>query len=266
MQANIESKIHNHYDKYPTSITEILKTCITSSNSSQNVDELIESLPKMEVLNLYFQHTNQPLTGQHFRKIVYYVFGMDLDYISNEGEGAKLSVYPDEVMDGMRKALNHKQLPTAELDKEIMSLTKAEVMDIYIDYFRVQSHEEVIRILNLIYGVNLRGLSTLENSRITLYTKKQWLFRKTTNLFEIHTGKGDIDVTILPTAYFIENTGINDIPNFLKTQLSDLGFIQLEGKLGLYYSNPNGETVSDQFKLLTINTIRKAIDTEYKNL
>ena len=57
------------------------------------------------------------------------------------------------------------------------------------------------RTLNETFGVNLDALSALEGSRISLFSKNQWMLRQETDLFIVHTGAGDIDVRIYPTSY-----------------------------------------------------------------
>ncbi|MBO1510176.1 hypothetical protein [Metabacillus bambusae] len=244
--------------KYPIPILTVIKKSLGVSSSSGEYDHIINGMSKIDVLKQYIEQVEIPITGMLFREAVYHVFGLNLNKISDDGEGAKLSIYSDEIMEGLRQALNIKN-HTTESNKTIMSLKKAEVMDLFLKKYNIDTYEEMIRIVNLIYGINLPGISSLEDSRISLYSKNQWLLQKDTNLFVVYTGKGDIDVKVYPTPYYIKQTGLTVLPQELQKALLNLGFRFDVEKEAYYYQNPSGETVSDSFKGQTLNAIRAVV-------
>ncbi|WP_338786486.1 hypothetical protein [Metabacillus sp. FJAT-53654] len=244
--------------KYPIPIMTVIRKSLGVSSSSGEFDHIISGMSKIDVLKQYIKQVEIPITGMLFRKAVNDVFCLNLNKISDEGEGAKLLVYSDEIMEGLREALNIKN-PSTESNKTIMSLKKAEVMDLYLKTYNLHTYEEIIRIVNLIYGINLPGISSLEDSRISLFSKNQWLLQKDTNLFVVYTGKGDIDVKVYPTPYYIKQTGLTELPQELQNALLNLGFRFDIEKAAYYYQNPSGETVSDSFKGQTLNAIRAVV-------
>lgn len=253
-----KSTFHLDTSKYPSPIMTVLRKSFSVSSSSGEYDHIINGMSKIDVLKQYIEQVEIPITGMLFREAVYDVFGLNLNKVSDDGEGAKLSIYSDEIMEGLRQALNIKN-PTTESNKAIMSLKKAEVMDLYLMTYNIDTYEEMIRIVNLIYGINLPGISSLEDSRISLYSKNQWLLQKDTNLFVVYTGKGDIDVKVYPTPYYIKQTGLTELPQELQNALLNLGFRFDVEKAAYYYQNPSGETVSDSFKGQTLNAIRAVV-------
>jgi hypothetical protein len=255
-----KKKISSRLDtsKYPIPIMAVIRKSLGVSSFSGEYDHIINGMSKIHVLKQFIEQVEIPITGLFFREAVYHVFGLNLNKISDEGEGAKLSIYSDEIMEGLRLALNIKN-PTTESTKTIMSFKKAEVMDIYLKTYNIDTFEQMIRIVNLVYGINLPGISSLEDSRISLYSKNQWLLQKDTNLFVVYTGKGDIDVKVYPTPYYNKQTGLTELPKELQKALLDLGFRFDVEKEAYYYKNPSGETVSDSFKGQTLKAIRAVV-------
>ncbi|MGM7723145.1 hypothetical protein [uncultured Metabacillus sp.] len=247
--------------KYPPVIMNVLRKGIGSSSISTKYDHIIESMSKIDVLRHYLKHGRITITGPVCREAVFHVFGINLNKISDEDEGAKRSSYPEEIMDGMRTALKNKFSNPDDLKQTIMSLKKAEVMDLFLQTFHNYTYDDIIRIINLIYGINLPGISSLENSRISLFSKNQWLVKTSSDLFVVYTGKGDIDVKVYATDYFLKQTGSTELPQELQTALQNLGFGLNPEKDVLYYENPIGESVSDSFKGQTLQAIRSVINT-----
>ena len=116
---------------------------------------------------------------------------------------------------------------------------------------------EIRKMINQTLAINLDALSALEGSKISLYSKNQWMVQHEKDLFAVHTGTGDIDARILPTNYFIEQTGSGELPIELINDLISLGFYFEENNGSYYYSNPTGEPVPDAFKGQTMMAIRK---------
>ncbi|WP_052737767.1 hypothetical protein [Bacillus sp. SA1-12] len=247
--------------KYPLVIMSILRKGFSGSPISTKYDHIIKRMSKIDVLKHYFKYGNIPITGPVCREAVFNVFGINLDKISDEGGGAKRSSYPEEIMQGMRTALKNKSSKHDDWNQTIMSLKKAEVMDLFLQTFQNHTYEDIIRIINLIYGINLPGISSLENAGISLYSKNQWLVKTESDLFVVYTGKGDIDVKVYATGYFLNQTGSTELPHDLITALQSLGFGLNPEKDVLYYENPIGESVSDSFKGQTLQAIRSVIHT-----
>lgn len=133
-------------------------------------------------------------------------------------------------------------------------------------YGRNVSGAEVRKIINQFFGINLDAISSLDGSRISLFSKDQWVIRHDQDLFAVHTGSGDVDVKIFPTDYFTEQTGLKELPEDLRQSLSSMGFYYDEKIGSYYYSNPSGEAIPDAFKGQTIGAIRKSIRYLYQNL
>ena len=125
---------------------------------------------------------------------------------------------------------------------------------------------EIRKMINQTFAINLDALSALEGSKISLYSKNQWMVQHEKDLFEVHTGTADIDARIIPTTYFIEQTGSGELPIELINALISLGYYFEENNGSYYYSNPTGEPVPDAFKGQTMMAIRKAILQFYSHL
>jgi len=115
------------------------------------------------------------------------------------------------------------------------------------------------RTLNETFGVNLDALSALEGSRISLFSKNQWMLRQETDLFIVHTGAGDIDVRIYPTSYFWMSYPSDALPEDYMHAMLLLGYDYDENSSSHSYCSPSGEAVPDSFKGRTIQTLRQMI-------
>ncbi|MBP3953271.1 hypothetical protein [Bacillus suaedae] len=120
--------------------------------------------------------------------------------------------------------------------------------------------------INEFFGINLAGLASIERSRISLFTKGQWMMQRENDLIHLHTGPMDIDVTISVTEYFAKHTGINQIPVPLRQSLSNLGYQFIEDSGTCYYSDPNGHSVPDEFKGKTFGAIIEILSNDYSHL
>lgn len=125
---------------------------------------------------------------------------------------------------------------------------------------------KIREIINMLFGVNLFGISTLYGSGISLYSKNRWMCKNDLALFEVHTGPKDIDVIVYPTEYFKEKTGLTGLPEELIQSLSELGYYYDEKVGSYYYLNPTGESVHDSFKVKTMGTILGIIGKSYSHL
>jgi hypothetical protein len=225
-----------------------------------------EAKSKVEVMDKYLKQYGKKIGSKEIRRIVNDVFAINLDRVSKDGEGTATRFYPEEIMKGVRKVLLMGGKPS-EKDAYIMSLPKVEIMDLYLQFFGEEiESSEIRRVINQIYGINLNGISGLEAARISLYSKGQWISKTDRDLFEVHTGKGDIDVWIVPSHYYIEQTTFTDLPVELQILLGNLGYKHNETIGAFYYSTESDETVPDEFKGQTIGAISGVIIKHFSHL
>lgn len=125
---------------------------------------------------------------------------------------------------------------------------------------------EIRTMIKLLFGINLVGIAELYKDRIALYSKNQWIVKNDQALFLVHTGKKDIDVKILSTPYFQEQTNLSEMPLSLQQALAPLGYSFNEKEQTLDYIDPDGQPVSGQFKVQTMKTIANIVHTEYGGL
>lgn len=121
---------------------------------------------------------------------------------------------------------------------------------------------DVRRILNDTLAVNLDALSALEGSRISLFSKGQWMLQQPDDLFAVLTGDGDVDVTIAPTDHYTQQTGSNELPMELREALIQLGYSYNETDYSCRYVEPSGEPVPDAFKGQTMRALITYIRTK----
>ncbi|MEC3884237.1 hypothetical protein VKA52_10910 [Halobacillus sp. HZG1] len=211
----------------------------------------IQSLSKVEAMDLYLDRNNKKVRPSEIRAIVDGVFGIDLEAVSELGVGKQTSTYSDDVLQRVREALEEQVS-----DEAIIDMAKVEVMDLYWETYNGRmTGEEMRTMINAIFGINLSGISGLEGTGVALFSKNQWISRYEHDLFVVHTGADDVDVWIYPTDYYKNQTGMEEIPQELETSLTALGFGYSEEKDALYYANPKGESVPDNFKGKTMGTV-----------
>ncbi|MFG6147116.1 hypothetical protein [Halobacillus sp. B23F22_1] len=164
--------------------------------------------------------------------------------------------------------MSKKVLHSPKVNEEyLMNLSKIEVMDLYMQSFGQKiSGPDIRSLINGIFGINLDGIAGLESSGVSLFSKEQWISQYERDLFVVHTGVTDVDVWVYPTAYFTEQTSLTELPGELQEKLKILGFTYNEGVKAFYYSHPNGESVSDDFKGQTLGTIIAFVHTYYEEI
>ncbi|ARI75722.1 hypothetical protein [Halobacillus mangrovi] len=227
--------------------------------------DILHSMKKVEVMDSYLDFRKHKVESKEIRRIVKQVYDIDLERVSELGAGKQVSTYPKEITDGVKLKLADESIE--DLDAYIQSLTKVEVMDLYLEHYGKKiDGPEIRRVVNQIFGVNLDGISSLEGSGVSLFSKDQWISQYDNDLFVVHTGLTDVDVWVYPTEYFIEKTGRTELPIGLQNGLKALGFEYSEEKDALYYANPTGESVPDQFKGHTLGTIIGFIKSNYADL
>ncbi|UHA61379.1 hypothetical protein KDJ21_006910 [Metabacillus litoralis] len=219
-------------------------------------------MSKVVAMDTYIRSFPKELTGSRIREIVYQIYKIDLDAISDLGAGTKQSVYPDQITSSIKQIVD-----VNDIDSYIRNLSKSEVMDLYLESYHYELAPSDIRIaINLIFGTNLDGISTLENSGIGLFSKGQWINQSSEDLFVVHTSDDDVDVRIYPTDYFKKRTGLGELPAELQDSLKQLGYYFNEEVSAFYYADPDGQSVLDSFKGQTLGILMKFISTKYSDL
>jgi hypothetical protein len=270
--AESHKKEYDHHDeqkfKYPLNIMFGVMMTLRKEQGYLHLSEAIDmvhSMKKFEVMDRYLDFRRNKVNSKEIRIIVKQVYDIDLERVSELGAGKQVSTYPTEITDGVKQVLAHESIE--DLDGYIQSLSKVEVMDLYLEYYGKKIEgPEIRRVINQIFGVNLDGISSLEGSGVSIFSKNQWISQYDNDLFVVHTGLTDVDVWVYPTEYFTEQTGLTELPTGLQNGLMALGFEYSEEKGTLYYANPTGESVPDQFKGHTLGTIIGFINGNYKDL
>ncbi|WP_236015678.1 hypothetical protein [Planococcus soli] len=251
--------------KYSKKVMKAVRVGLGVDDKSTQADGVIETMPKVKVMDYYLASFGKKVKGQEVRLAVEEIFDIDLNYVSKMDYGSKLAIYPPAVMESLRVSLNEEPKSTLQ-DARIMAMTKNQVMDRYIkerDYSL--TGEESRTLINQIFGVNLSGISNLEYMQIAISSKGQWIVKSDKDLFVLESSLDDVDVSIYTTPYFKSVTGSDQLPESLKNKLANIGFTYNEETNLLYYKNPTGESVPDAFKGQVIGILIGTIVTEYKN-
>lgn len=252
--------------KYPTNIMSILRSYFGVPVDSTSADSQINALAKVQVMDIYLASQNNSTDGQFIRDGVNDIFNISLDTISENGEGSFLASYELEIMQGVRESLNLSPSDTS-LDSTIMAMTKVEVMDRFLDSYGSQiTGTDIRRVINEIFGVNLTGISGLEHARLSIYSKGQWVLDSPTNVLIISSSKGDIDLYVGVTDYYIQQLGTDQLPTELQTFLINLGFVYNTTTHQYDYHNSAGTSVSDALKSQVINKLVATIQSDFINL
>ncbi|WP_252315310.1 hypothetical protein [Sinobaca sp. H24] len=180
------------------------------------------------------------------------IFDLDLKEISDRGEGLQQERYSDPVMEA---AAENRQPIT---DAEIMNLPKWEVLQDCLEQEAHRDGERARMWIDSVFGINLKGVASLEEARISVYSKGIWVSRQPEDLIVIDTGKGDIDVHVYPSAAYIKSEGTPELPVSLQQALLSLGYIRLEENNAFYYKNEKNESVPPSFKGRTMAVISEA--------
>ncbi|NRD77289.1 hypothetical protein HPT25_07230 [Bacillus sp. BRMEA1] len=200
------------------------------------LDEQIKKMPKAELMDRYVDSFEGKISSFEIIKFVKSIFQFDLD-------------------------------STPIIDGHLGETAVNGLLDSHLAKYEKDINGAVIRqLINQTVGINLDAISALEGSRISLFSKEQWVIRHEQDLFVVYTGEGDVDAKVFPTPYFMEQTGLNGLPEELQQLLTDIGYKYDETVGSCYYSNPTGEAVPDSFKGQTMGSILKVIQTSYKHL
>ncbi|WP_262499785.1 hypothetical protein [Planococcus sp. ANT_H30] len=250
--------------KYSKKVMEAVRVGLGEDAKSTQLDSVINKMPKVKVMDYYVASFGKKLKGNEVRRAVDEVFSVDLNLVSKKDYGSKLSIYSDEIMKSLRVSLKEGAESTAK-DAKIMKMKKNEVMDRYIkehDYALTGATNRTL--INEIYGVNLEGISGLEYLQIAIYSKGQWIIKSDQDLFMLTSSLDDVDVSISTTPYFKKVTGSDQLPPSLKSQFLAMGFTYVEETNLLYYKDPAGHSVPDQFKGQVIGLLAKTVVTQYQ--
>ncbi|MGP4077474.1 hypothetical protein [Halobacillus sp. K22] len=235
----------------------------TREDSPLRYDEaisIIEKMSKVEVMDRYLDSNGKKVKSTDIPRIVNQIYSIELERISALGAGKQ--GYPKEIINGVKKSL-----PQCADGEDIQAFSKLKVLDLYLkSYGKKIDGPEIRRVINQIFGINLDGISSLEGSGVSLYSKDQWISQYDQDLFVVHTGLTDVDVWIYPTEYFTEQTGLKQLPKGLQNQLKNLGYRYHEEVGALYYADPKGESVPDEFKGQTLGTLIQYIQANNQNL
>ncbi|WP_343063238.1 hypothetical protein [Halobacillus locisalis] len=228
--------------------------------------EEIESMPQVRAMDLYLDKLGKKVDGDDIRWTVREIYSINLDAVSELDAGKQVTSYPETIMEGVEESLSDEQIE-GTIEEYIFSLSKVEVMDLYLESLEgTPTGAEARVLINDIFGVNLDGISSLEKAGISLFSKEQWIMQSEKDLFAVYTGVTDVDVYILPTEYFTEQTGLTTLPEALQERLKAIGYSYNEDVGGYYYAEPNGESVPDAFKGQTLGTLAGFIQEEYAEL
>lgn len=191
-------------------------------------------------------------------------------YLTSQGKEISSSIVCEVVKKVFE--IDLEQAPILNMSKAIdlqpnNELTVKVIIDTYIKHFKETTTGEGLRqFINEVFGVNLNAISALDEARISIYSKNQWIVQNEQDLFIIHTCNKDVDVKILPTSYFKKKTKIEGIPNNLQELLKELGYSYDRNEGSCNYSNPSGKAIADTFKGKTIEVVRKVIQESYSNI
>ncbi|WP_241536066.1 hypothetical protein [Indiicoccus explosivorum] len=254
--VNVQEAQDTKYDKH---VMRSLRESFGISKHATHLDGQIEAMPQVDVMDAYLGSFGKKVKGKEVREAVQDVFDIDLDLISEQNYGSKLSAYAPDVMEALRVSLRLEP-DDASRDDFIMDLPKSEVMDRYIGVHGYDLTGAESRILiNQIFGVNLDGISKLEHAQLGISSKGQWIVRSETDLFLITSTLDDVGVYVETTDYYEQVTGTDEMPESLKDSLLSSGFVYDAATDRYFYSNPTGESVPDAFKGRTIGMLLGAI-------
>jgi hypothetical protein len=180
------------------------------------------------------------------------VFNMDLKEISDRGEGRLEERYSDEVMEAVGK----RRQPIT--DAEIMNLTKWEALKDCLEQETVPDGDSIREWIDAVFGINLKGVASLEEARISVYSKGIWVSRQPEDLIVIDSGRGDIDVHVYPSETYKKAEGTTELPASLQEALLSLGYTHMKETDSFYYKNEHNESVPPSFKGRTMAVISEA--------
>lgn len=249
--------------KYSRNVMDIVRASLGVDMNSTELDAQIDGMPKVKVMDIVLDNRRDKASGKVIREAVYEFFKVDLDVMSDNNDGKRLSSYPLDIMQGVRLDLKL-DANDETFDSEIMNMPKVEIMDRFYNSFGKNiSGEDSRRIVNEIFGFNVRGIESLEKARLSLYSKGRWMTKNDTDIFMVITARGDVHINATVTNHYVEMTGSDQFPVEMQKFLTGLGFIYEADDKMYHFTSPTGESVSDAFKDQLIGTLVRYIAQHY---
>ncbi|PID14844.1 hypothetical protein CSV63_10360 [Sporosarcina sp. P34] len=224
-----------------------LDTCM----SNTELINYISKLAKIDVMDMYIDQYQDKITSLVIYEAIAQAFKFHLEQVP---------------------VLTTEKIGTFEIPpltdlKTCSSLSSQVILDLYLAHHNHHvTGDEIRTMINHYFGMNLVGIDGLGKTRISLYSKGQWLVKDDKDLFVIHTGTKDVDVKIYCTDYFTARTGSKNLPTELLQSLASMGYSYNSQVDAYYYSNPSGLTVSNAFKGKTIDAIIENTHVLYKSI
>lgn len=213
---------------------------MSSENIISKKRTLVKSrttLPTVEAFDAFFDSPAEEITSASVCDAVKKVYGIDIDLAMVQ-----------------------------HAEYEHLNQPRMAISNYLQQHSTIRSGVEIRSMIKLLFGINLVGIAEIYKDRISLYSKDQWIVKNDQALFLVHTGKKDVDVKILPTPYFKEHTGLDELPQVLQQELALLGYSYNAQEQAVYYTDPESRPVSGEFKVLTMKTIAKIVHREYADL
>ncbi|PIC56107.1 hypothetical protein CSV80_15190 [Sporosarcina sp. P12(2017)] len=211
----------------------------------------ISKLAKIDVMDMYIDHHADKVTSPVIYEAISQAFGFHLERVPVL---TKVKIGTFEIQS------------STDLDTFNSSPSQI-ILDLYLAHHHYHVTGDNVRtMINHYFGMNLAGIDGLGKTKISLYSKGQWLVKDEKDLFVIHTGTKDVDVKIYGTNYFMKRTGSKNLPTELQRSLTDMGYSYNPKLDAYYYSNPSGLSVSNAFKGKTIDAIIDITNALYKSI
>ena len=215
----------------------------------------VDNLSKVEKMDAQLkEHTK--VSGKVIREIIGNLFAIHLEKVLSPQK----EDYPAYLMSVLE---NHSSVGNIYA---VSDLSKTEVMDLYFEANQDVTGSEIRKVINDIYGVNLDGISSLANARISLFSKGQWILQNDYDLLTVFTDVGDCLVEIYPTAYYAEQMECFELPELIQEALAELGFTYDEETGTSSYTTATGEPVADSFKGQTMGVVVTLLQKHYSHL
>ncbi|MFC7365076.1 MULTISPECIES: hypothetical protein [Bhargavaea] len=192
------------------------------------VDEVTDrKLNRMDEMERRLAAIGDRDVGDAVHDIVQELFGFDYDVVP--------------VLRGRKEGLTNREMLSEEL-------RKLPALDV----------EHLCPLLLHMFGTNLQGIVSIEQSRISIRSKENWVKRHEGDLVMITGGFEDLDVLVTPTEEFMTVNGNEYLPEELLMRLIEIGYENRNGHA--FYADPEGRPVADDFKTMTIRTITEYFD------
>ncbi|ANS76593.1 hypothetical protein AWM70_20095 [Paenibacillus yonginensis] len=243
---------------YPESLieraAEALRLEQEASLSKEQIVESISKLSKAELMDKVLLTYKGAISSADLFCIVDDVFGIELNRVPVLNADPELATTLERTSTQTHAPLDS----SAAMDKQLATLPEE---------LRTNG-PELRKLINAVFGVNLDAIAGLEQCRIALHSKGQWIVRTSRDLVLVWTGPGDVDVRVSPTGYFREHTGLARLPEELRSKLIGLGYTaeEQDGMESLYYAHPGGQPVPDAFKGQTMGAIIQTLREKYMDL